>query len=477
MERGVFQSLRIHKSITKEKEETPVVENIAEYIAAYGTSLKYEDLPQEVVYKVKGQLIDTLGCAIGAYTSEPSKIAHVVAGQVTPTSMPATIMGSGQKSSPDMASFVNGVMMRYLDFNDGFASKGGGHPSDNFAPVITCGDAIHAGGKDVMVAAVLGYEVFCRLADQFDFRQHGFDQSVLGAVSCAAGASKILGLSREQTVQALNLSIASNISLGQIRVGQLSMWKGCAMANASRNAVFAALLAKEGMTGPSPIFEGRRGFFKAISGPFQLEKFGGDGQPFHIMDVLIKRYPCGQFGQTAIDAALSLRPKISSVDEIAEINIGTFAAGRNAMAGDAEKWHPETRESADHSIPFVTAVALMYGTLEVSHFDDKYLRDPALLSLMQKIRVEETEECRNLYPDAMANRVEIVTRSGNRFSELARYHWGHPKNPLTDEGIEQKFISLTRELLAPVQRRELLSLVWNLEKVEDVSRIMQLLRV
>ncbi len=454
-----------------------MAQNIAEYMADYGASIRYEDLPPEVVHKVKGLLIDALGCALGAYTSEPSKIARRIAAKVYQCQMPATILGSGQKSSPELATFANGVMIRYLDFNDGFASKGGGHPSDNFAPVLTCADAVHAGGKEVIGASILAYEVFCRLADQYDVRGKGFDHSVIGAASCVMGASKVLGLSQEEMAQAINLAVTPNITLGQTRVGTLSMWKGCAMANASRNAVFAALLAKEGMTGPSPIFEGRYGFFKAITGPFELEEFGGNGRPFRIMDVMIKRYPCGQFSQTAIDAALKVRPKLSNVDEITEVNIGTFASGKNVMAGDTEKWHPRTRESADHSIPYVVAVALMHGNVEVKHFDDRYLFNPELLSLVQRIKVEETEECNSMYPNAMANRVEVITKSGKRFSELVQYHRGHQKNLLTDEEIEEKFASLAADLLAPEQRKQVLSLVWNLEQVDDVGRIMQLLRV
>ncbi|MFC1965593.1 MmgE/PrpD family protein [Chloroflexota bacterium] len=453
------------------------MENIAEYMASYGASIKYEHIPQEVVHKVKGLLIDALGCAIGAYTSEPGEIARRIAGQVYQCNMPATVLGSGQKSSLELATFANGVMIRYLDFNDGFISKGGGHPSDNFAPVLTCADAIHAGGKEVIVASILAYEIFCRLADQYNDSDKGFDHSVNGVISSVMGASKVLGLSQEQMVHAINLAIAPNISLLQIRVGELSMWKGCALANAARNAVFAALLAKEGMTGPSPIFEGRYGFFNTVTEPFQLAEFGGNGRTFRIMDVLIKRYPCGQFAQTAIDAAIKLRSKISSNHEISEINIGTFARGKRAMAGDQEKWDPKTRESADHSIPYVVAVALMYGTVEIRHFDNEYLFNSDLLDLVHKIRVEETEECNSLYPDAMANRMEIVTKSGDKFSELVQYHRGHHKNPLTDDEIEQKFNSLTGDFLTPAKRKSLLSLVWDLEQVEDAGKIMQLLRI
>jgi 2-methylcitrate dehydratase len=454
-----------------------MTKNIAEYLADYATSIKYEDFTPEAIHKVKSLLIDTLGCALGAYNSLPVRIARKLAESIYQCNLPANILGSGRQSSPELATFANGVMIRYLDFNDGFASKGVGHPSDHFAPILTCADAIHAGGKEVIVASILAYEIFCRLADKIDIRNKGFDHTVLCSTSCVLGTAKLLGLSQEQMVQAINLAVTSNITLGQARVSDLSMWKGCATANTARNAVFATLMAKEGMTGPSPVFEGRYGLQMAITGSFQLDEFGGNGRSFRIMDVMIKQYPCGQVAQTAIDAAIKLRSKISSIKEISEVNISTFASGKNIMAGDPEKWQPRTRESADHSLPYVVAIALMYGSVQLLHFDDKYLSNIDLFELIQKIKVEETQECNILYPDAMANRLELVTSSGRRFSELVQYHKGHPKNPLCDEEIEQKFISLTGDLLTQNQKKQMISLVWNLEEVHDISELMMSVKV
>lgn len=452
------------------------MDKITSYLASYGSSITYEDLPPDVVHKAKGLLIDALGCGIGGYTSEPGKIARRMAEQVHPREMPATILGSGQKSSLELATFANGVMIRYLDFNDGFVSKSRGHPSDNFAAVLTGADAIHAGGKEMITASVLAYEVFCRLSDAFDSNPTCFDHAVTGVISSVMGASKILGLTREQMVEAINLAIAPNMSLLQTRAGELSMWKCCAFANAARNAVFATLLAKQGMTGPSPVFEGRYGFFNAITGPFQLEEFGGKGRPFRIMNVSIKRYPCGQHAQTAIDAALKVRSKVSTSDDIAEVRVGTFTAGKTVMAGDAEKWHPKTRETADHSIPYVVGVALLEnGPLEVRHFADEYLHNADFLRLIQKIKVDETEECNRLSPGASANRVELTTTSGKKYSELVQYHRGHHRNPLTDQEIEQKFDSLARDFMSPSRREELPGLLWKLEEVRDITEVMQLL--
>ena len=149
------------------------MKRIAEKLASYGTSLTYEDIPPEAVHKAKQLLIDTLGCAIGGYTSEPARIARMNADRVSQCDLPATVLGSGRKSLPELATFANGVMIRYLDYNDSFVSKGGGHPSDNFAPILTCADAIHADGKEVITAAVLAYEVFGRLFDQYNITPQG----------------------------------------------------------------------------------------------------------------------------------------------------------------------------------------------------------------------------------------------------------------------------------------------------------------
>jgi 2-methylcitrate dehydratase len=452
-------------------------ETIAEYLAAYSQALRYEDLPKEVVQQTKMLLIDTLACAMGGYSSEPSRIARSLADRIIECDRPASIFGSNQKTTPELATFANGVMIRYLDFNDSYFSREGGHPSDAFAALLSCSDAVHSSGEEFIVATVLAYEVFCRLTDRYRISPQGFDHAITGVISAVLGVSKLLGLSEQQMIQAVNLAVAPNIALGQTRKGEVSMWKGAALANAGRNAVFAALLAQEGMTGPSPIFEGYAGFFNAVSGDFSFEPFGGDGQPFRILDVMIKRYPCGAVAQSAIEAAILLRKRVADIDEIAEVHIGTFHFGKTAMASDPEKWHPKTRESADHSIPYVVAVALKHGAVELGHFDEACLNDPEMIDLVQRIVVEETKECNDLYPESYANRVEIKTTSGEMLSELVRYHRGHPRNPLSEKEIEQKFYSLVDELLSEKTREEILVQIRNLEKIDDIGNLVNLFNI
>ena len=454
------------------------MDKIVDQLSSYTVSLSFDDLPGPVVRQAKRLILDAIGCAFGGYPSEPARIARELAGTVS-SSHPATVIGSGQSSSPEMAAFANGVMIRYLDFNDGYTGKDPGHPSDNLAAILPLAEVLQADGKSVITAAVLASEVFCRLCDAVSVMSRGFDYVTFGVMSSGLAAAKVLGLSKEQTAQTLNLCVAPNVSLQQTRIGDVSMWKGCAHANASRNAVFAALLAQRGLTGPSPIFEGESGFFEAVSGaPFQLEPLARGDSPFKIMECSVKRFPMGLYSQTAVEAALEVRGRLSGVDHIQEIHVRTLKKAVDIMAGDEEKWHPANRETADHSIPYTVAVALMHGPLEARHFGDEYLHDRRLLDLIRKVKVSVSEEAERRAPEALLSTVEIVTSSGERLlSAEVPYYRGHWKNPMTDGELEDKFRSLVADMLTAAQTDALLERLWNLDQVEDIRHVIKMLRV
>ena len=450
---------------------------MAEMLSDYAVSLRYEDLPDDVVRLAKRMIIDTLGCALGGYHSEPARIAREVASTVT-SSPAGRVLGSGQLTSPDLATFANGVMVRYLDFNDGYTSKESGHPSDSIAAILTCSEVGRAGGKGLITATVLAYEAFCRICDAVDIKPSGFDHVTVGCIASILGAAKSMGLDRDQTLQALNLGIAPNLALYQTRIGDVSMWKGCAYANASRNAVFAVTLARMGLTGPSPIFEGDGGYFKAVTRqPFQLEPFGGPEQAFKIGECSIKRFPLGQYSQTVVQAALEVREQLPNVEDIAQVNVSTLQTAVNIMAGDPEKWRPVNRETADHSMPYTVAVALMYGDVNQSHFDYEYLQDRRLLDLVSKVEVSVSEEANRMAPEAMLCEVEVVTGHGERHASRVAYHKGHYRNPLSDSEVEDKFRSLAGPVLAREKVDGLLDRLWRLEEVEDLGEIFELTRI
>ncbi len=223
-----------------------------------------------------------------------------------------------------------------------------------------------------------------------------------------------------------------------------------------------------------------RGFFAAVSRePFALEPFGGHGTPFKILECTLKRYPLGLYSQTVVEAALQARQQLPSpsVEDIQEVNIQTLQTAVNIMAGDAEKWHPTNRETADHSMPYTTAVALMHGTVEPRHFDAEYWRNPQLLALVQKVKVSVSEEANRRAPEAMLSIVEVVTTSGERYTAEVPYHKGHFKNPMTDQEVEAKFRALAHGLLTPAQTDALLQRLWNLEQVEDIGQVIRMVKL
>ena len=453
---------------------------IAEAMSSWSTALHYNRLPAEVVHLTKRMIIDTIGCALGGYASEPSRIARDLADTVSGN--PAgTVLGSGQNSSPELATFANGVMIRYLDYNDGYTSLESGHPSDSIAAVLAATELAGLGGRRAITATVAAYESFCRLGDAATLRYRGYDHVTNGCVASVLGAARALGLNQEQTHQALNLGLAPNIALGQTRGGVLSHWKGCAYANASRNAVFAVRLAQLGLTGPEPIFEGEHGFIRAVTGgePYQLEPFGGEGQPYKIAECSIKRFPLGQYSQTVVQAALEAREQMpaAAVADIAAVHIRTLQKAIDIMAGDAEKWQPQSRETADHSMPYTTAVALTYGYVHQDHFDERYYRSPELLDLTNRVQVAVSAEANRRAPEAMLCELEVVTKDGQSYTATVPYHKGHYKNPMTDAEVEAKFRSLAEPLIPAAQTAALLEKLWHLEEVADIREVMELTRV
>ncbi|CEK19048.1 uncharacterized protein involved in propionate catabolism [Chthonomonas calidirosea] len=450
--------------------------NLSQKLSRYADRLTYELLPSETVHAVKRHFIDTLGCALGAYDSEPASIARSVAGTVS-SALPATVIGAGLSSSPEMAAFANGVAFRYLDYNDTYLSKEPAHPSDNFAAVLAIAEPMGRTGKDLIVAAVLAYEIQCRLCDAASIRARGWDHVTYGSFSTSLAAGKLLHLNEEQLTHAQAIAAVSHNALRQTRVGTLSHWKGCAFANVSRNGVFAAMLARHGMTGPSDIFEGEMGFWKQISGPFNLSLPDPPAPPFKIQDVCIKFYPAEYHSQSAIDAALLLRPQIGSIEAIEKITISTFRAAAEIIGSEPAKWHPTTRETADHSLPYCVAVALKEGRVTLDSFDAAHLNDPVLRELTQKIAVEVDSALDARYPEGIPNRLRIRLRNGQVLEKEVTFPKGHARNPLTDEEIEEKF----RRLAAPVLSEERIAMVlkrcWNLENETDLSGLLALLTV
>jgi 2-methylcitrate dehydratase len=451
-----------------------MADRILNHLCDYALKLSYHDLPQEVIHRTKQIVLDTVGCALGGAESPPAKIARAAASEIT-SAIPSTVLVSGQKTAPDLTAFANGVMIRYLDFNDTYAGSPTCHPSDLLAPVLAIVDARNGNGKNVILGMVLGYEVFCGLIEAGSKEPgRGWDQSTYGVIAAAVVAAKLFGNTKEQTANAISLAVSSHISLEQIRRGQISHWKGCALANASRNAVFCAMLAGKGMTGPDEIFEGKSGFFNSTGIRFEISPFGGSADNYRIMKARLKAFPSGYFSQSAIEAILDLRSQIPDLDDIKEIRLQTFPAGYEVMGSGEANWRPETRESADHSLPFVMAVALMEGNLDICHYEQMYYKRSDVRALMQKIKVRIGEEPVAAWPEVPLNIVDVEMKSGKVLSTKVAYHLGHFKRFMTDEEQERKFRPLAELLLPKRQIDDLLACLRRLNEVEQISELISL---
>jgi 2-methylcitrate dehydratase len=450
--------------------------SLAETLARYATDLKYEDLPEDIIRTAKRTILDTFGCAFGGYAAGPSKIAIKLAGDVT-AKQGATILCSGTKTSADLAIFANGVMIRYLDFNDAFVSltHGAGHPSDTIAALLTAAEVSGRSGRDLITATVLAYEIFCKIADSFDYLGSGVDHSTITGFAAVVGASRLLALSAEQMVHAIGITVGGNTAIRQGRADTLSNWKAFAAADACRKAIFSAQLAQNGMTGPSNVFEGRMGFFNLISrkpaAPLQL------GEPYGIRRAFTKRFPLGQFSQTVAQAAVEARQFFNDPNEIQEVNIWVSRSAIKIMADSPDKWRPQTHETADHSIPYATGLVLMYGRIEPEYYEDPYLHDQRLLELVSRVKCMPSDEADKKEHEFNLCELAIVLTSGERKAVRVEYHRGHFKNPMTDSEMEEKFRLMAQKHLSANRLDNLLHQLWELESQPEIGTLIATTRV
>src|SRR5688572_999436 len=452
-------------------------QTLAARLAEYAAGLTFDKLTKEAVHEVKRRFIDSFATAIGAMPSDAYAIAKKCAARVSST--PGASILAGGKSSVEWATFVNGLLIRYLDFNDTYLSKEPAHPSDNLAAVLAVGEAVGATGRDLITAAVLAYEIQCRFCDAASLRQYGVDHVTYGAISSAVAACKLMRLDPARTAHAVGIAGVCNVALRQTRSGELSAWKGCAFANAARNGVFAATLAAEGVTGPAPIFEGDLGFFNLVTrGPFDPAPFGaepGNADGFMINKTYIKYWPAEYHSQSAIDSAIQLRDQLGGdVSRVAEIDIHTFEASYNIIGKYKEAWEPRTRETADHSLPYCTAAALHDGYHTHTTFDEALFTDPVLLAFTGKVKFHLDDALSTRYPAGIPNRITLTLDDGRTLSKEVEFPRGHAGNPMTDAEVERKFRAMVEPRYGKAKADAVLARCWDLEGLTSVADLIRM---
>jgi 2-methylcitrate dehydratase len=456
---------------------------LAHRLANFACSLNYEDLGKNVVHEVKRRLIDSLGCALGAWHEEPCTIARNVVSDFSAKNG-ATVFGTNHKAPPDWAAFANGCQIRYFDYNDTYLSKEPAHPSDNFSAVLAVGESVGATGKEMITAAAIAYEVQCRLCDAASIRARGWDHPTYGSFSTALACAKLMKLDTEKTRQAINIAGVHCAAFRQARVGELSHWKGVAFANAARLGVYAALLARAGMTGPAPIFEGAMGFEKQLGVSLgnvgevfdkSKEAMPGEGPASMILKTSIKYWPAEYHSQSAIEAALFLRKEIGDIAQVKSMVIESHDASVDIIGSEPEKWKPQNRETADHSLPYITAVALIDGEITDKQFDPKRFTEPKIVEFLHNVGVVRNAELSAIYAEAVANIVHVTLADGRTLTKRVDYPLGNAKNRLPDEGVEAKFRNLAEPKIGKAAADRVIEFGWKFDQAANASELLQAL--
>lgn len=394
---------------------------LAEEIYDYSLQIDKILKDKNTLEELKKRVVDSIFVSYGAKSSRPVNIAKEA---LLPSSgsLTSPIYFDKRNATIDVASYINGCMTRYLDYNDTYLSKEALHPSDNIPPILAYAYSTGKSGMEVLKAIAAAYQIVGAFSDAVSIRDRGWDHVTYISISAAVGLAVLNNLCKKDFLNTINLALNNNISLRQTRAGELSMWKGCTAANASRNSVFATILASKGMTGPSPIFEGEMGFFRQVSGELNI-----DFEKNRILRTLIKNYPVEYHAMSAIEAALSLRKRIN-VERVRKVRVDTFTVAYKIIIKDPEKSRPSTKETADHSMQYLIAYTLIHGAPNEGSFSEKFLRDSDILHLIDVMEFNISKEYDSLYPDYLPVKISIET-SDHTYEEEVKVPKGHFRNP------------------------------------------------
>ncbi len=447
-----------------------IVQQLAEFVS----HSSYDQLSEAASEQLRIRILDALGCAIGALKGPPIRMIREQIDDFGNTGR-CTLIGGGW-SAPDRAAFHNSALVRYLDFNDSYLAKGETcHPSDNLGAVLAASEYAIGNGRDLMTALAVAYQVQLRLSDVAPVRAKGFDHTTQGAYAAAAGVARALKLDPAKTANAIAISGTSYNSLRVTRTGALSNWKGLAYPNTGFGATHAAFLAMRGITGPLEVFEGNKGFMDAIAGEFEIDWSKENLE--RVTRTIVKRYNAEIHSQSAIEGVLELKHehKINPA-EIERIDVDIFDVAYHIIGGgeEGDKTKVASKEQADHSLPYMLAVALLDGQVMPAQYHAERITRQDVQSLLRQVNVRPNEEYSRRFPDEMPCRLTIVMRDGQKFTKEKRDYEGFFTRPMRWESIVEKFDRLSSPFADRVLRREIADAVRDLENL-PVADLMALL--
>ena len=436
-------------------------------MAEFAVETRYDDLPPAVVEEAKKRVLDSVAIAAGAVGAEPVEILRETVTELAHDGT-TTVWGSAASTSPPLATALNGAMVRYLDFMDAYLLPDEvPHPSNNVAPAIVAAEYTDASGTDLIAAIAVAYEVHYRLAANAPLMPRGWDHGTYVAFASAAGTARLFGLDRAEAANAIGIAGVGHNALRVTRTGDISMWKGLSASNAARNAVYAVMLARNGMEGPVDVFEGQKGWKEVVSGPFDVSYTPGTA----VTETMTKKYMAGTVAQTALDGLEELlRREGFDGTEIEAIDVETYERAKAIMGGTGEageagdRYRVHTREEADHSLPYTMAALALDGELGRAQYAPERIRRDDVQDLLRSVTIAEDPALTERYERGEMPAVVRVTLADGTVHEIEKpYFEGHPERPMSWDRLDEKFASLADGVYDAGERAAIVDAVRTLE--------------
>ena len=459
-------------------DKTAGKETVTAQMARWAANLNYRQISPEAVYQAKRFLLDSVGCALGGYQQHDVKIALEVLDEIAGRG-PATVIGTGKKMDPVSASLANGLMIRCMDYNDIYWKQDPSHPSDIFPAAMAGCERAKSDGKELIVGLVLGHEFemrFCEAAFP-GIRERGWHHATLTAFVSPIVAGRALYLPWQQIQHAIGISASRHCTLGAVTAGKLTMMKNTVDPMATQSGMLAALMAEKGYTGPEHVVDGKEGLTHCFGPEWKLNLLtDGLGESWRITQCGMKFFPTEALTHAPISAVLDLvKDNDLRPESVEKIQIRSLARAADILS-DPSKYDPHTKETADHSLPYVIAAALAERQVTPAQFEMAKIMDPTIRAQLKKVEVVADPEIEKLFPALQRVIVNITTVDGKTFTKQLDYPKGDPRNPLSDAEVEEKFAALADGVLSKKAQEKLKDAIWNLEKVGSVSKLMALMK-
>lgn len=442
-------------------------------LATFVLDTDYDDLSRDVRDALKRRVLDSIAIAVAAEAADPPAAVFRTVTDVEEGG-PCTLWRRNRTASPVQAAMHNTALVRYLDYMDSFLAPGETpHPSDNLGAVVAAGEYADADGEDLLAGLAVAYEIQGELAWNAPVREKGFDHVTHTVISAAAGASKCLGLDREGIRNAVAIAGTGHNALRVTRTGEINEWKGLASANAARNAVYSAILAKNGISGPNALFDGQKGWQDVISGPFEIDPTPGE----RVHDVMTKRYVAETYAQSAVEGVIELaETEDVDPDDVAGIKLETFGGAKLIIGGgEGNRYEVETRAQADHSLPYMLAAALIDRDLSLAQYERDRIRRDDVQELLRVVDVTEDPDLTERFEAGeLPAVIDVTMDDGTTYRVEKSAFRGHPTDPIGWEGLEAKFDAVAADHLDDERRDEMVETIRSLED-RGVSELTALL--